>query len=43
MIAKLWGDKIIDNQKTYAQVPRLLKERVANYLISRNREDLVIE
>lgn len=43
MIAKLWGDKIINNQKTYMQVPRLLKERVADYLILRNREDLIIE
>lgn len=43
MIAKLWGDKIINNQKTYAQVPRLLKERVANYLISRDQANLIVE
>lgn len=33
-IAKLWGQKIIEGTKTYAQVPSKLKESVKEYLES---------
>ena len=43
MIARVWKDQVIFGNKTYSQVPRLLKEAVADLLIAENREDLVVE
>ena len=43
MIAKLWMQEIIDGNKTYAQVPKLLKEQVKPLLIDNGREELIIE
>ena len=42
-MAKLWGDQIIKGNKTFAQVPALLKDKVRQYLIDEGREDLIIE
>lgn len=43
MIAMLWVQNIILEKKTYAQVPRLLKEKVKEILIDSGCEDLVTE
>lgn len=43
MIANLWVEQIIAGNKTYQEVPRLLKERVRAILIEKNREDLLEE
>ena len=43
MIAMLWGQQIILEKKTYAQVPRLLKDKVKEVLIDSGAEDLVTE
>ena len=43
MIAKLWASEIISGNKTFEQVPRLLKEKVKAILIEENRQDLIIE
>lgn len=43
MIAKLWADQIIAENKTYAQVPSKLKKAVADELRAKGREDLIIE
>lgn len=42
-MAKLWARKIIAGEKTYSQVPRLLKPAVRDELIAQGREDLIIE
>lgn len=42
-MAMLWANQIIAGKKTYAQVPRLLKERVAEILREEGHEDLIIE
>lgn len=42
-MAKLWVAQIVSNKKTYAQVPRLLKEQVKELLIESNMEHLIIE
>lgn len=42
-MAKLWGMQIIEGNKTFAQVPALLKGKVRQYLIDNGREDLIIE
>jgi hypothetical protein len=39
----LWCQQILLGKKTYAQVPRLLKEQVAELLRDSGREDLIIE
>ena len=43
MVAMLWAKQIELGKKTYAQVPKLLKEQVAEILRNNNREDLIIE
>ena len=43
MMAMLWVQQILLGKKTYAQVPRLLKEQVKELLIDSGYEDLVIE
>ena len=43
MVAMLWANQIILGKKTYAQVPRLLKEQVKEILIDSGMEELVTE
>lgn len=43
MMAMLWAQQIMLGKKTYAQVPRLLKDKVKEVLIDRGCEDLVTE
>lgn len=43
MIAMLWAQKIMYGKKTFAQVPRLLKEQVREILIESGCEDLIVE
>ena len=43
MMALLWAQQIILGKKTYAQVPRLLKEQVKEILIDSGLEELVTE
>ena len=39
MMAMLWAQQIMLGKKTYAQVPRLLKEKVKEILIDSGCED----
>ena len=45
MMAMLWAQQIMPPKKmrTYSQVPRLLKEQVAEILRNSGYEDLIIE
>jgi hypothetical protein len=43
MMAMLWAQQIMLEKKTYAQVPRLLKEQVKEILIDSGMEHLVTE
>ena len=43
MMAMIWAQQIMLGKKTYAQVPRLLKEKVREILIDSGCEDLVTE
>ena len=43
MMAMLWAQQIMLGKKTYAQVPRLLKDKVKEVLIDSCCEDLVTE
>lgn len=43
MMAMLWAQQIMLGKKTYAQVPRLLKEKVKEVLIDSGMEELVTE
>lgn len=43
MMAMLWAQQIMLEKKTYAQVPRLLKEKVKEILTDSGCEDLVTE
>lgn len=43
MIAMLWTNQIILGKKTFAQVPKLLKEQVRELLIDAGMEELIIE
>ena len=43
MMAMLWPQQIMLGKKTYAQVPRLLKDKVREVLIDSGCEDLVTE
>ena len=43
MMAMLWAQQIMLGKKTFAQVPRLLKEKVREVLIDSGYEDLVTE
>ena len=41
MMAMIWAQQIMLGKKTFAQVPRLLKEKVKEVLIDSGCEDLV--
>jgi len=43
MIAYIWAQQIMLGKKTYAQVPRLLKEQTKEVLIDSGYEELVTE
>ena len=43
MMAMLWAQKIMLGKKTYADVPRLLKEQVKEILIESGLEELATE
>lgn len=43
MMAMIWAQQIMLGKKTFAQVPRLLKEKVREFLIDSGCEDLVTE
>lgn len=43
MIAMLWAQQIILEKKTYAQVPRLLKDKAKEILVDSGMEELVTE
>ena len=43
MMAMIWAQQIMLGKKTYAQVPRLLKDKVKEVLIVSGCEDLVTE
>lgn len=43
MMAMLWTQQILLGKKTYAQVPRLLKEQVRELLIDSGYEELAVE
>ena len=43
MMAMLWAQQIMMGKKTYAQVPRLLKEQVKEILIDSGMEELIVE
>ena len=43
MMAMLWAQQIMLGKKTYAQVPRLLKEKVKEILIDSGCEELAQE
>ena len=43
MMAMIWAQQIMLGKKIYAQVPRLLKEKVREVLIDSGCEDLVTE
>ena len=43
MLAMLWAQRIINEKKTFADVPRLLKEPVKEILIESGMEHLVTE
>ena len=43
MMSMLWVNQILLGKKTYAQVPRLLKEQVKALLIDAGYEELVVE
>ena len=41
MLAKLWASEVMNGNKTFEQVPRLLKDKVRDILIEENRQDLI--
>lgn len=43
MMAMLWAQQIMLGKKTYAQVPRLLKDQVKEILIDSGMSELVVE
>ena len=43
MMAMIWAQQIMLSKKTYAQVPRRLKEKVREILIDSGCEELVTE
>ena len=43
MLAMLWANQIIKGKKTYAEVPRLLKQQVAEILRDSGMEELIVE
>ena len=43
MLAMIWAQQIMLGKKTYADVPRLLKDKVKEILIDSGCEELVTE
>lgn len=43
MMAMLWAQQIMLGKKTFAQVPRLLKDKVREILIDSGMEELAVE
>ena len=43
MMAMLWAQQIMLGKKTFAQVPRLLKEKVKEILIDSGCDELTVE
>ena len=43
MMAMIWAQQIMLGKKTYARVPRLLKDKVREILIDSGCEELVTE
>lgn len=43
MMAMLWAQQIMLGKKTYAEVPRLLKDKVAELLRDSGCEELIVE
>ena len=43
MMAMIWAQQIMLGKKTFAQVPRLLREKVRGILIDSGCEELVTE
>ena len=43
MMAMIWAQQIMLGKRTYAQVPRLLREKVREILIDSGFEELVTE
>ena len=43
MMAMIWAQQIMLGKKTYAQVPRLLREKVKEILIDSGCEELVTD
>lgn len=43
MMAMLWAQQVMLGKKTFAQVPRLLKDKVKEILIDSGMEELVTE
>lgn len=43
MMAMLWAQQIMLGKKTFADVPRLLKEKVAEILRDSGMEELIVE
>ena len=43
MMAMIWAQQIMLGKKTYAQVPRLLREKVREILIDSGCEELVTD
>lgn len=43
MMAMLWAQQIMYGKKTFAQVPRLLKDKVKEILIDSGMEELIAE
>lgn len=43
MMAMLWAQQVMLEKKTFAQVPRLLKDKVKEILIDSGMEELVTE
>ena len=43
MMAMLWAQEIMCGNKTFDQVPRLLKEKVKTILINAGMEELITE
>lgn len=43
MMAMLWAQQIMLGKKTFAQVPRMLKDKVRELLIDSGCEDLITE
>lgn len=43
MMAMLWAQQIMLGKKTFAQVPRLLREKVREILVDSGMEELVTD